>query len=99
MKANEHLGNLKNRIAADLPIAAPDLVKAGFVSRPTLWRMERAGLPVTRIGRRLFVKFSDLTSFRAPFDSSATDIAPVSRCEEPAPNSASNQDVSGSGSN
>lgn len=53
---------LKELISEDIPIAATVLVNSGFVSRTTLWRLERSGMPVIRIGRRLFVKFSDLTS-------------------------------------
>jgi hypothetical protein len=51
---------LSEQIARDLPISATDLVEAGYVSRTTLWRLQRGGMPVTRIGMRVFVKFSDL---------------------------------------
>jgi hypothetical protein len=54
------LSKLSEQIARDLPISATDLVEAGYVSRTTLWRLQRAGMPVTRIGKRVFVKFSDL---------------------------------------
>jgi hypothetical protein len=53
---------LRELIDNDLPIPATDLVKAGFASRVTIWRKERAGMPVTRIGNRVFVRFSDLTN-------------------------------------
>ena len=53
---------LRELIDNDLPIPVPDLVKAGFASRATIWRMARAGMPVIRIGRRVFVRFSDLIS-------------------------------------
>ena len=49
-------------IGDDLPIAVTDLIAAGYASRTTLWRLERGGMPVTRIGRRIFVKFSDLVN-------------------------------------
>ena len=51
---------LSEQIANDLPIAATDLFKAGYVSRTSLWRFQRNGMPVTRIGKRVFVKFTDL---------------------------------------
>lgn len=51
---------LSEQIARDLPISATDLVEAGYVSRTTLWRLQRSGMPVIRIGKRVFVKFSDL---------------------------------------
>lgn len=54
----QHLSEL---IAKDLPIAVPALVAGGFASRTTIWRFARDGMPVVRIGRRVFVKFSDLT--------------------------------------
>lgn len=54
------LSKLSEQIARDLPIPATELVEAGYVSRTTLWRLQRAGMPVTRIGKRIFVKFSDL---------------------------------------
>jgi len=53
---------LEEKIAHDLPVSVTEWVSEGFVSRTTLWRMQRAGMPATRIGRRLFVKFSDLTN-------------------------------------
>jgi hypothetical protein len=55
-----NLSKLSEQIARDLPISATDLVEAGYVSRTTLWRLQRGGMPVTRIGKRVFVKFSDL---------------------------------------
>ena len=55
-----NLLKLAEKIDRDLPIAATELVKSGYTSRTTLWRMQRAGMPVTRIGKRVFVKFSDL---------------------------------------
>ena len=64
MNTNDTFRKVRDLIEQDLPVPAPDLVKAGYVSRPTLWRMERAGLPTTRIGRRIFVRFSDLVAFR-----------------------------------
>lgn len=64
MNSQEPFCKIRHQIDADLPIAAAELVAAGYVSRPTLWRMERAGLPVTRIWRRIFVRFSDLVAFR-----------------------------------
>lgn len=62
---------LAESIRNNLPIAATVLVDAGYVSRTTLWRLERAGMPVLRIGRRIFVRFSDLTEASATY--SATD--------------------------
>jgi hypothetical protein len=53
---------LEEKIAHDLPIPVTEWVKEGYASRTTIWRLQRAGMPVTRIGRRLFVKFSDLTN-------------------------------------
>lgn len=64
MKTTELFWKVRQQIDADLPIAISDLVKAGFASRPTLWRMERGGLKVTRIGRKIYVRFSDLVAFR-----------------------------------
>ena len=52
---------LSELIEKDLPIAVPALVAGGFASRTTIWRFARDGMPVVRIGRRVFVKFSDLT--------------------------------------
>jgi len=51
---------LREPIDNDLPIPVPDFVRAGFASRPTIWRKVRADMPVIRIGSRLFVRFSDL---------------------------------------
>lgn len=56
------LTKLHEQIALDLPIAAIDLVKAGYVSRTKLWRLQRGGMPLTRVGRRIFVRFSDLVA-------------------------------------
>jgi hypothetical protein len=57
---NCDLLKLSEQIALDLPISITDLVKAKYVSRTTAWRMLRGGMKVTRIGKRVFVKFSDL---------------------------------------
>lgn len=54
------LTKISEQIRHNLPIPATDLVRAGYVSRTTLWRLQRGGMPVTRIGKRVFVKFSDL---------------------------------------
>jgi hypothetical protein len=59
---SRNLEKLREQIANDLPVSATDLVNAGYVSRTTLWRMQRAGLPIVRVGRRIFVRFSDLVS-------------------------------------
>ena len=53
---------LAEQIKLNLPIAVTDIVRSGYASRTTIWRMQRAGMPVTRIGKRVFVKFSDLKS-------------------------------------
>ena len=53
---------LDEKIERDLPVPATHWITEGYVSRTTLWRLQRAGMPVTRIGRRVFVKFSDLTN-------------------------------------
>ena len=53
---------LEEKIAQDLPVPATEWITEGYVSRTTLWRLQRAGMPVKRIGRRVFVKFSDLTN-------------------------------------
>ena len=53
---------LDEKIARDIPVSAPEWIREGYVSRTTLWRLQRSGMPVKRIGRRVFVKFSDLTN-------------------------------------
>lgn len=53
---------LDEKISRDLPVPATEWIAEGFVSRTTLWRLQRVGMPVKRIGRRVFVKFSDLTN-------------------------------------
>jgi hypothetical protein len=53
---------LDEKIARDIPTPATEWIAEGFVSRTTLWRLQRSGMPVTRIGRRIFVRFSDLTN-------------------------------------
>jgi len=54
------LQKLSEKINFDIPIAAGELVAAGYTSRTSLWRFQRAGMPVTRIGRKIYIKFSDL---------------------------------------
>jgi hypothetical protein len=47
-------------VANDLPIAAGDLLRADNASRASSLRMQRDGMPVTRIGRRTFVRINGI---------------------------------------
>ena len=64
----KELLKLEEKIANDIPVPATVWIAEGFVSRTTLWRLQRAGMPVTRIGRRIFVKYSALTNASTTLD-------------------------------
>jgi hypothetical protein len=62
MCTTRNIQNRRDLIDNDLPISVPELVNASFALRPTAGCRARAGMPVIRIGKRAFVRFSDLTN-------------------------------------
>lgn len=60
----------------DTPLPLDFYERKYQVSRTTLWRFRKAGLPAIGVGRKCFVKESDFCAFLQRMDGQAVSAAP-----------------------
>ena len=61
----------------DTPLPLDYFGRKYGLSRTTLWRYRRAGLPAVGVGSKVFVKESDFVAFLKRMDGQAVSAAPV----------------------
>ncbi len=61
----------------DTPLPLDFFERKYGLSRTTLWRFRRAGLPAVGVGSKVFVKESDFVAFLDRMNGNAVSAAPV----------------------
>ena len=61
----------------DVPLPLDYLERRYQVSRTTLWRYRKAGLPAITVGGKVFIKESDFVAFLQRMDGKTVSAAPT----------------------